>query len=77
MKGLTTEWSRYGLRFVGIAPGPINNSGGLDRLDQIKNLIESLNPIFPIPIIKIFLPPSPLLSLRKRLNNKVSVFSLL
>ena len=35
MKGLTTEWSQYGLRFVGIAPGPIENSGGLDKLDPL------------------------------------------
>ncbi len=35
MRGLTTEWSHYGLRFVGIAPGPINNSGGLDKLDPM------------------------------------------
>ena len=33
MKGLTTEWTKYGLRFVGIAPGPIEDSGGLDKLD--------------------------------------------
>tara|TARA_B100000927_G_scaffold262478_2_gene233394 strand:+ start:4382 stop:5197 length:816 start_codon:yes stop_codon:yes gene_type:complete len=36
MKGLTVEWSKYGLRFVGIAPGPINNSGGADKLDPYK-----------------------------------------
>ena len=35
MKGLTTEWSKYGMRFVGIAPGPIENSGGADKLDPL------------------------------------------
>ena len=38
MKGLTTEWSRYGLRFVGIAPGPIEGSGGADKLEPFGNL---------------------------------------
>lgn len=33
MKGLCVEWSQYNLRFVGIAPGPIENSGGADKLD--------------------------------------------
>ena len=33
MKGLTVEWSKYGMRFVGIAPGPIANSGGASKLD--------------------------------------------
>ena len=33
MKGLTVEWSKYGMRFVGIAPGPIAESGGASKLD--------------------------------------------
>ena len=33
MKGLTVEWSKNGLRFVGIAPGPIAKSGGASKLD--------------------------------------------
>lgn len=33
MKGLTSEWTKYNMRFVGIAPGPIKNSGGADKLD--------------------------------------------
>tara|TARA_Y100000816_G_scaffold198443_1_gene145338 strand:- start:2999 stop:3814 length:816 start_codon:yes stop_codon:yes gene_type:complete len=33
MKGLTVEWTKYGMRFVGISPGPIANSGGADKLD--------------------------------------------
>ena len=35
MKGLTVEWSKYGMRFVGIAPGPISESGGASKLDPI------------------------------------------
>ena len=34
MKGLTVEWSQYGMRFVGIAPGPIENTGGAEKLDK-------------------------------------------
>ena len=36
MKGLTVEWSKYGMRFVGIAPGPIYDTGGADKLDPFK-----------------------------------------
>ena len=42
MKGLTTEWSKYGLRFVGIAPGPISNSGGAAKLDPF-NIFKHFN----------------------------------
>ena len=35
MKGLTTEWSKYNIRFVGISPGPIENSGGASKLDPL------------------------------------------
>ena len=34
MKGLTVEWSKYNIRFVGIAPGPIDESGGAKKLDK-------------------------------------------
>ena len=36
IKGLTVEWSDYDIRLIGIAPGPILNSGGLDKLDPFK-----------------------------------------
>lgn len=36
MKGLAVEWSKHGMRFVGIAPGPIADSGGADKLDPFK-----------------------------------------
>jgi len=35
MKGLSVEWSQYGMRFVGIAPGPIADSGGASKLDPL------------------------------------------
>lgn len=47
MKGLTTEWTNYGLRFVGIAPGPIAESGGVDKLDPFglfKHYNNYVNP---------------------------------
>ena len=47
MKGLTTEWSKYGLRFVGISPGPIADSGGASKLDPIglfKHYNNYVNP---------------------------------
>ena len=36
IKGLTVEWSKYNIRFVGIAPGPIENSGGSKKLDPFN-----------------------------------------
>jgi len=47
MKGLTVEWSRHNLRFVGIAPGPIKDSGGASKLDPFgifKNYNNYVNP---------------------------------
>ena len=47
MKGLTVEWSKYGMRFVGIAPGPIADSGGASKLDPFgifKNYNNYVNP---------------------------------
>ena len=34
MKSLAVEWSDHNIRFVGIAPGPIEGSGGVDILDR-------------------------------------------
>ena len=36
MKGLTVEWSKYNIRLVGIAPGPISDSGGASKLDPFN-----------------------------------------
>lgn len=33
IKSLASEWGRYGMRFVGIAPGPIETKGAFGRLD--------------------------------------------
>jgi len=44
MKSLTTEWSKYDHRFVGIAPGPIAESGGANKLDPL-GLFQKFNKI--------------------------------
>lgn len=47
MKGLTVEWSKYGMRFIGIAPGPIADSGGASKLDPFgifKHYNNYVNP---------------------------------
>lgn len=36
MKSLTVEWGKHDIRFVGIAPGPIKNSGGIVKLDPFN-----------------------------------------
>ena len=45
MKGLTVEWSKYGMRFVGIAPGPMADTGGAEKLDKMGlfKLYNSVN----------------------------------
>ena len=47
MKGLTVEWSKHNMRFVGIAPGPIADSGGASKLDPFgifKRYNNYINP---------------------------------
>jgi len=47
MKGLTVEWSKHNMRFVGIAPGPIADSGGASKLDPFgifKTYNNYINP---------------------------------
>ena len=47
MKGLTVEWSKHNMRFVGIAPGPIADSGGASKLDPFgifKHYNNYVNP---------------------------------
>tara|TARA_B100000886_G_scaffold337896_2_gene299617 strand:- start:664 stop:1476 length:813 start_codon:yes stop_codon:yes gene_type:complete len=36
MRGLTVEWSKNNIRLVGIAPGPISDSGGASKLDPFN-----------------------------------------
>ena len=42
MRGLTVEWSSHNIRLLGIAPGPIKNSGGAKKLDPL-NLFKIYN----------------------------------
>jgi len=47
MKSLTVEWGKHNIRFVGVAPGPIKNSGGIVKLDPFnvfKNYNNYTNP---------------------------------
>jgi len=47
MKSLTVEWAKYNMRFVGIAPGPIEGTGGIVKLDPFKvfkHLNDYVNP---------------------------------
>lgn len=47
VKSLAAEWGKYGLRFVGIAPGPIETKGAFSRLDpsgQFKGLMIDRSP---------------------------------
>lgn len=47
IKSLAAEWGRYGMRFVGIAPGGIETKGAFSRLDptgQFKAAMESRAP---------------------------------
>jgi len=42
VRSLGSEWGKYGLRFVGIAPGPIETEGAFSRLDptgQFKKMM--------------------------------------
>jgi 2,4-dienoyl-CoA reductase len=36
MKSLTVEWSKYNMRFVGISPGPMKDTGGISKLDPLN-----------------------------------------
>lgn len=48
IKSLASEWGKYGIRFVGIAPGPIKTKGAFDRLDPsgaFTEVMRSNNPL--------------------------------
>ena len=36
MKSLVVEWGKHNIRLLGIAPGPISNSGGIVKLDPLN-----------------------------------------
>lgn len=47
LKSLAVEWAPYGMRFVGVRPGPIYTEGAFSRLDpkgDKKALLEKRNP---------------------------------
>lgn len=48
IKSLAVEWGKYGIRFVGIAPGPIKTKGAFDRLDPtgaFEEVMRKNNPL--------------------------------
>ena len=48
IKSLAAEWGKYGIRLVGIAPGPIATKGAFDRLDPtgtFRQLLQQNNPL--------------------------------
>uniref|UniRef100_A0AB39J6W4 Fabg-Like 3-Oxoacyl-(Acyl-Carrier-Protein) Reductase n=1 Tax=Florenciella sp. virus SA2 TaxID=3240092 RepID=A0AB39J6W4_9VIRU len=42
MKSLTVEWGKHNIRFVGIAPGPMEGTGGASKLDPY-NIFKAFN----------------------------------
>ena len=48
VKSLAAEWGKYGIRFVGIAPGPIKTKGAFDRLDPTGTFTETLRQNNPL-----------------------------
>lgn len=42
-KSLGAEWGRYGIRFVGIAPGPFETEGAIQQLRLRENLIPGVD----------------------------------
>lgn len=48
VKSLASEWGQYGIRFVGIAPGPIKTKGAFDRLDPSGAFTEVLRQNNPL-----------------------------
>ncbi len=47
-RSLATEWSRYGIRFNGISPGPIYTEGAFSRLDPTGAFTEKSKERIPI-----------------------------
>ncbi|DAZ96402.1 TPA: hypothetical protein N0F65_012483 [Lagenidium giganteum] len=48
VKSLGAEWGKYGIRFVGIAPGPIKTKGAFDRLDPSGAFTEVMRKNNPL-----------------------------
>lgn len=47
-RSLATEWSRYGMRFNGISPGPIYTEGAFSRLDPTGAFAEETSKRIPV-----------------------------
>merc|ERR550514_1219955 len=47
VKSLAAEWGRHGLRFVGIAPGPIPTKGAFSRLDPSGRFEKAMLDMIP------------------------------
>ncbi|CAF0711652.1 unnamed protein product [Brachionus calyciflorus] len=47
-KSLASEWSKYGMRFNGISPGPIYTEGAFSRLDPTGTFVENIKNKIPI-----------------------------
>jgi len=47
IKSLGAEWGRHGMRFVGIAPGPIKTEGAFSRLDPTGRFETAMLDMIP------------------------------
>ena len=47
-RSLAAEWSRYGMRFNGISPGPIYTEGAFSRLDPTGEFAEKAKERIPV-----------------------------
>ncbi|RNA10888.1 2-4-dienoyl- mitochondrial [Brachionus plicatilis] len=47
-RSLAVEWSKYGMRFNGISPGPIYTKGAFSRLDPTGSFVEHAKNRIPI-----------------------------
>lgn len=48
VRSLASEWGKYNLRFVGVAPGPIKTEGAFSRLDPTGEFTEKLAKQLPL-----------------------------
>jgi NAD(P)-dependent dehydrogenase (short-subunit alcohol dehydrogenase family) len=47
-KSLAVEWGKYGIRVNAMAPGPIENTGGAERLFASKEAVENIVRLNPL-----------------------------
>ena len=48
VKSLSSEWGRYGIRLLGVAPGPIYTEGAFSRLDPTGKFEEMIKDTLPM-----------------------------